>query len=231
MKNLLLSFSLLVLTAAVPLVLISPKNEYTILNTLNKGVFADVYNAKGLDGELYAVKYYKKSKDPAHEYETGITLDHPSIIKAIETWDHYLILEHAKGRHLCEVSRLTKQQAISISLQLIDAMKYAAFHQYSNTNLQEANVLLNENFLIKIVDLSFFVSFNDLDELVYSQLKHFNRLAELCVHIFDKVPLTREERIEKRLAIKRVVWEVIEDFEEKKEIRFEERLELLKEAL
>lgn len=258
MKNLLLTLSLVLLTAATPHIgenLPSPKTHYTVLRQLNEGTFSDIFEVKDLNEEIYALKAYKTTKnpnkssfsylfgDPKRECRVGKALNHPSIIQVIEHWDRYLILERAKGKSLCSFNKnsFTEAQAILVALQLIDAMKHAFCNQYSNINLHAGNVLINEDFSVKIVDLAFFISFQDLkkhfkidgsdSELNSIWLKHFNLLTELCVQIFDKVPLLREARIEKRLAIKQVVWDLIEDFEEKQEILFEDRFNLLSEVI
>lgn len=254
MKNLLLAISVILLTSATPQFgenLLSPKNQYTILSKLNEGAFSDIFEVKDLSEETYALKRYKSAKnphessfsyffgDPDREYKVGTTLNHPSIIQAIEQWDRNLILEYAKGKSLCTFNKnsLTQTQAVSVSLQLIDAVKHAFSNQYSNINLHAGNILINEDLSLKIVDLAFFVSFQDLkkhfnidgsvSELNFIWLKHFNLLSELCIQVFDKVPLSREERINKRLAIKQVVWDLMEDSEEKEEIQFVDRLNLL----
>jgi serine/threonine protein kinase len=258
MKNILLVVSLVLLSSATSHIgeaLSSPKTQYTVLSQLNEGAFSDIFEVKDLSEQIYALKSYKTTKnphkslfsyffgDPEREYKVGTTLNHPSIIQAIEQWDRYLILEHVKGRSLCTFNKssLTEAQAVSISLQLIDALKHAFCNQYCNINPQARNVLINEDFSVKIVDLAFFISFQDLKkhfkidgsdtELTYIWLKHFNLLTELCVQIFDKAPLLREDRIEKRLAIKQLIWDLVEDFEENQDVQFEDAFDLLSEKI
>lgn len=257
--HLLIACSILMLTAAAPYVgekLTSPKNQYTVLSKLKEGSFSEIFEVQDQMGQSHALKWYKNSKhadgpgffylfgDMNREFTIGTALDHPAIIKATDKHkDRYLILELAKGEPLCKLKKnsLTSPQAVYVSLQLIDALKYAFCHQYSNLNLQSENVLLNESLEVKIVDLAYFTSFSELKkhfkiegsdtELEFVFLKHFNLLTELCIQIFDKVPLDRNDRIDKRMAIKKVIWELIEDFEEKKKIQFEDQFDLLSEVI
>lgn len=255
MKNILFFFSLLLLTAATPQVgekLESSHEKYIIVSKLHNGTFSEIFKIQDLTGEEHVLKWYKPKESVGHssfahffgdwsrEYEVGTALNHPVIIKVRDVWDRCLILERAKGKKLCKfTNNLTSKQAVHISLQLIDAMKHAFCHQYSHINLNAGQVLINEDHEVKIVDLAYFISFEDLrkhykgSEIRLSNMwvKQVNQVANLCMQVFDKVPLSRLERIDMKLAIKKVVWELIEDSEEEQEIQFELRFDLLSEII
>ncbi len=253
MKKLLIAFSLLFLSSTAPQMgekLTSTKDQYTVLKRLNKGAYSEVFEVQGLNDESYALKWYKDVEalnltefhylfgDWEREFEVGTALDHPSIIKAVDVWDHYLILEKAKGRALCSLRErsLTVSQAIHISLQLVDAMKYAFCHQLCNLKLQARNIFIQEDFRIKIVDLAYFVSFDDLEkhyegttdtEPHVVMVQHFEHLTDLCVQVIDKSVFPREERIAKKLAVKKIAWEIIEEYTMDEWIDFSIKFDLL----
>lgn len=259
MKNLLLFLSLLIISATSPCfgeIEDPPKNHYTIVRKLHEGYFSEVYEVQDLEGQLHALKWYKGVNPSVasefcylfgnmnRELAIGEVLDHPSIIKATLGWEDHLILELARGRHLSRFKKnsLTLVEAVHISLQLIDAMKHAFYKEYINIKLQARNVLLDEGFSVKIVDLAFFVSFHELKNhydiessdnsgLNFVHLNHFDALTDLCVEILDKVPLERNDRIDKRLAIKNVIWDLIEVHVEDQDIQFESSFDLLSEII
>lgn len=252
MKKLLIAFSLLFLSTAAPQMgekLNSTKDQYTVLKRLNKGAYSEVFEVHGLNDEFYALKWYKDVEVPKlsefhylfgdwdREFEVGTALDHPSIIKAVDVWDHCLILENAKGRALCSLRErsLTVSQAIHISLQLVDAMKYAFNHQFCSIRLQPRNIFIQEDFKVKIVDLAYFVSFDDLEkhyegtdtEPHVVMVNHFEHLTDLCVQVFDKSVFPREERIAKKLVVKKIAWEIAEEYTMDEWIDFSIKFDLL----
>ena len=254
MKNLLFIFSLLLLTAATPQIgekLESLQNQYVIVNKLHNGRFAEIFKVQDLEGELHVLKWFKPEEITNHssfarffgdwnrEFEVGTSLNHPAIIKAQDKEDRYLILEHGKGKKLCKFNGLTCHQAVLISLQVIDAMKYAFSHQYCHINLSIDQILISEDFEVKIVDLAYLISFDDLKKhyegsearLSNMWVKQVSQVAGICMQVFDKVPLLRAERIDRKLAITKVVWELIEDFDEKKDIQFEFQFDLLSQVI
>lgn len=258
MKNLLLATCLVLLTSATIQIgdhLSSPKNQFTVSGCLKEGAFAEVFEVKDSNQEIYALKSYKSINpphkspfsyffgDPEREYQVGATLNHPSIVRAIEQWDSFLVLERAHGKPLCQFRKnsFQEEEAVFVCLQLIDAMKHAFCNRYSHINLQSQNVIISEDLQVKLVDLAYFVSFQDLKkhfkmegsdaELNAIWLKHFNGLADLCIEVFGLTPFSREARIEKKWAIKQVVFELIEDFEEKQDIHFEDRMDALRNVI
>lgn len=224
-----------------------------VLGKLHEGDHSEVFEVQDPTGNVQILKCYKEEKkssissfsylfgDWEREFEIGTALDHPSIVKVKARGGHCLVLEHAKGKPLCKFNKksLTQPQGLDISLQLIDAIQYAFCHQYSNTDVQLRNVLINEELKVKIIDLAYFISFDDLKKhyegsewkMLNAWVRHFNVLTDVCMQVFDKVDLTRDERIRIRLAIKQIAWNLVEDHEENKEISFESQFDLLRASI
>lgn len=142
--------------------------KYKLIKTLENGKFGVVKLAKHkLTGEKVAIKIVDKLqlnssglKDIWREAEVMKTLDHPNIIKVLETIDtentFYLVMEYASEGDLfrrLDFGRMEEKEAKEKFRQIVSAIRYC--HEEKNVihrDLKPENILFDSQNNIKIAD-------------------------------------------------------------------------------
>ncbi len=220
-KRTILSFSLFMSTLCMaqenaedesPLISIcSPTECYLIERELGQGALGKVYAVRDSNGRQLALKSYRKYDDldgawqllgdSKREFELGQVLNHPNIIKSYdwffdENETFYVLLEYVEGKTVFSTSRksITKEQAIHLSLQLVDALKYSYENEYLFLDLHTGNIMVSDYIETKVVDISSFFSFEEIMDLFAKQ----KGLKKKGIH--DDGNSIREEKFKKFMA-------------------------------
>lgn len=122
-------------------------------------------------GKRYVLKglHSQYREDPlyntciAKEFEIGISLDHPNIRRTvgfenIDGLGKRIVLEYIDGVTLADVlsaGNLTQEKAISIALQVSDALKYLHSKQICHRDIKPENILITyQGHTIKLIDFN-----------------------------------------------------------------------------
>lgn len=161
----------------------STLDNYRIVKKLGKGAYSDVVLAKDKDSEqYYALKIIKDEvlensssyKIFQNEIEVMQEISHPNIIQLVDFWDKgiltkqsgstkdnvvYLALELATGGELFDFIAQTGSFSEPVARyyfhQMIDAFEYLHTKGISHRDLKPDNILLDDEFNIKIADFGF----------------------------------------------------------------------------
>jgi serine/threonine protein kinase len=161
----------------------SPTKSYTLVRELGAGAFGKVFEVTTTSGENFALKWYMPGgfsgwfgdhlADHNREFMLGQVLDHPHIIKSVESFAdkeedrpefNYTVLELVPGKTLSSCSRgfLELPEAILAAKQFISGVRHAFHQEFFHLDLHGNNVMLNQDQEVKIIDLSSFFSFEEI---------------------------------------------------------------------
>jgi serine/threonine-protein kinase len=146
-------------------------DKYEILDTLGQGGMNDAYKARDRgSGRLVVLKipFTSLIGDPAtysryqRELEIGKRLHHPNIQALLDEGRldggvaPYLVLEFVDGTLLREYLRqhapLPVDEAVTIAVQLADALEYCHEHGVVHRDLKPENILIEPDGTVKLVD-------------------------------------------------------------------------------
>jgi calcium-dependent protein kinase len=130
--------------------------HYTFKESLGAGAYGSVVRAThNATGAIRAVKQVMKSRVKDFlafktEFDLLRTLDHPNIVRVIETFETslkcYLVLECCEGGELFDYitarGTLTEAEAARIMRQLFSAVSFVHSHQICHRDLKPENCLL-----------------------------------------------------------------------------------------
>ena len=144
--------------------------KYVLDEQIGRGAMGLVYRGRDIGtGETVAIK----TLDPRlvndlpelierfkREGEALQQLNHPNIVKLLATAEqagkHYLVMAFVRGGDLAELlhkhGRLAQNQALTIALDLADALTRAHRLEILHRDLKPANVLIDENGLPRLSD-------------------------------------------------------------------------------
>ena len=166
----------------------SPTECYKVIKKLGQGAFGRVYAVEDSYGKLFALKCYKNTcpvncsmlADSKREFQIGQLLDHPNIIKSFDLFTPSvskkrvkmcLLLELIEGKALSKIKKgfLSREEAINAAIELVRALRYAfSSHGVMHLDLHEGNIMLDQNFNLKVIDLASFFTLDDL--IAYNKL-------------------------------------------------------------
>ena len=172
-------------------VICSPNDCYNVEKVLGQGAFGKVYQVTNSMGEKFALKSYLSNHsqnqtslmlaDAQREFSIGQKLDHPNILKSIETFadsedTHYVLFEFVDGVILHQINRneLSKSQSTDLAFQLTQAFKYAFQKGYLYIDLHGSNLMVTEELQTKMIDVSSFFTFEELKKLFHQTSKNLN---------------------------------------------------------
>ena len=142
--------------------------DYIYFNKkIGKGSFSRVYKGYkvGLPDKLYAIK--KMEYDPDNhrlkkEIEVMKNISHPNIVKLYDVIyqedSMYLILEYCKNGDLSKYLKnrpLKEEYAQKYLRQMVSALKYLISKNIIHRDLKPHNILVNDNYELKISDFGF----------------------------------------------------------------------------
>ena len=150
---------------------------------IGKGAFSNVYLYKDIiSQEKYAVKIMEKDfilknletlEIINKEIEIQSRINHPNIIRLYNIYENsntiYMIMEYLNNGNLFdfihkEKEKLDMNLSINISLEIALAIKYLHCRNITHCDLKSKNVLLDQNYHIKITDFRFSKMVNILFE-------------------------------------------------------------------
>jgi serine/threonine protein kinase len=134
---------------------------YTVERPLAEGGMARVFKATGPDGEAVALKLVRSelaAEDTfrrrfAREVRTAVRVDHPNVVPVLASGEHdgvpYMAQAFIRGGSLMErlerERRLELEVAVSICLEVADALGAVHQHGLIHRDLKPANILLDED--------------------------------------------------------------------------------------
>jgi eukaryotic-like serine/threonine-protein kinase len=143
---------------------------YELMGKLGSGAMADVYRARqlSLDREV-AIKVLPKrfTEDPAFvdrfyaEGRAAAKLNHPNIVQAIDVGNagdrHYFVMELVEGStvfdHLQKHGRYKEADALSIVIQIADALKHAHEKGFIHRDVKPKNIMITKSGIAKLADM------------------------------------------------------------------------------
>lgn len=159
----------------------SPTKSYTLVKELGSGALGKVFEVIATNNDNFALKWYMPNSyldwymdrlaDYKREFNLGQILDHPNIIKSVESFadneeSNYTVLEFVSGKMLssCPKNSLKLEESINAAKQFISGIRYAFNQEFLHLDLHGNNVMLNDNQQAKIIDLSSFFSFQEITD-------------------------------------------------------------------
>lgn len=189
-QSLLKIFTVLFLIGYIPPIsteeVCSPTDCYTIVQKLGEGFFSQVYEVENPRKEKFALKVYKYRPEEIsfgnwaatlaeleREYERGQELDHPNILKSVEYFRDedqtgYLVLEFVEGKRLGQIGRkeLNEEQMYQLINEFVGALEFAESEGFVHTDLHSANVMLDDENHIKVIDLASFFTTQEIMQVM-----------------------------------------------------------------
>ncbi|GAA0139560.1 non-receptor serine/threonine protein kinase [Lithospermum erythrorhizon] len=145
-------------------------DEFERLNKINEGTYGVVYRARDKKtGEIVALKKVKMEKEregfpltALREINILLSFDHPSIVDVKEVVvgssldDIFMVMEYMehdlKGFLQTREQPFSQSEVKSLMLQLLKGTKYLHDNWVLHRDLKTSNLLLNNNFELKICD-------------------------------------------------------------------------------
>jgi serine/threonine-protein kinase len=139
---------------------------YQILEILHRGP-QPLYRAKAKDGREVAVKAIPVAGLPAEtrerflrEAETAKTLDHPNLVRVLDTGEADGMLFQAMdllvgsdlGKVMAEGRKFTWEDKLSIMEQVCDGLQYAHEHKLVHRDIKPANLFLEDSGRVRVLD-------------------------------------------------------------------------------
>lgn len=143
-------------------------NRYRLLSVISSGGMASIFQAKDTDtGETVAIKvpHMRLEADPAcfarfqREAEIGKRLQHPNILRFIETPDQqrpYIVMEYVDGRPLgallTEGEPFPIEEAVKIASSVCEALSYLHEREIIHRDLKPHNIMIGEDGSLRLID-------------------------------------------------------------------------------
>ena len=146
-----------------------PKNvgRFQVIKLLGKGGHGAVYFAHDPQLQrpvaLKTVRVDRQSPQALQaliaEARTVSSLQHPNIVTVYDLvqdeGQQYMVLEYVEGQTLAQMLKgrpLEKQQALQITLQILDGLAYAHARQILHCDIKPANIMIDANATARIMD-------------------------------------------------------------------------------
>jgi len=159
--------------------------EFELIRCIGKGGFACVYQARHLKtGKEFAIKTIDKvlmnksqmKERVQNEIIIQARLDHPSILVLHEAFEDknfvYLVLELCRNgelrSYLKSTGKLVDKEARSFMKQIVEGVIYLHKQGIMHRDLKLANLLLDDNFNVKIADFGLATALKDPREQHYT---------------------------------------------------------------
>ena len=148
---------------------VSRIGPYVLIAKLGEGGMGAVYQARDArTGDLVALKILPRSRarDQSflarfeQESRAVFELDHPNVVRAVGMGEadgyHYLAMEYVDGRDVYDIleekGRIPELDAVSIVIQIAQALEHAAEEQVVHRDVKPGNILVDHQGLAKLTD-------------------------------------------------------------------------------
>lgn len=186
-------------------------------DTLGSGISASVYRARDSSGDICAVKvfYYDDAKNPQsiQNYEQELQayrmLDHHNIVKMLSTNADtlevhgsrelriaYIALELVSGGSLqeyVELGAFSERICRTLFKSILKAVNHVHMQGLAHRDLKLDNILLDEEFTVKLADFGFTIPVNEAGRMnscqgsehyMAPELFHLTAYSGVCVDMF-----------------------------------------------
>ena len=155
-------------------------SRYDVKMLIGDGGMANVYLAYDrTEKQHVAIKMlrYELSKDETfikrfkRESSQVLPLNHPNIVKINDIGDYqqqpFIVMEYVNGKtlkdYLRENGSVSSELAIQIMKQIVSGMRYAHENNIIHRDLKTQNIMITEDYVVKIMDFGIALSSNEAD--------------------------------------------------------------------
>lgn len=133
------------------------QHGYEYKRFLGKGSFSSVFLCRSSKYQQdFAVKMTVKHKITELEYNTMVSLNHSNIIKLYDAFEdekaQYLVMEYCPNGTLRQKGKLSYDQFIRYSKQILEALSYCHSKNVAHRDIKPDNIFLNEYDQVKLAD-------------------------------------------------------------------------------
>ena len=133
------------------------KYGYEYKKSLGEGGFGSVFLCHSRKfNQHFAVKRAVKHRLTKNEFDTLVSLNHPNIIKIYDAFEdehaQYLFMEYCKNGTILSKGKLTHDQFLYYSKQILDAIAYCHSNKIAHRDIKPENILLDQYENVKLAD-------------------------------------------------------------------------------
>lgn len=133
------------------------EHGYEYQRTIGAGGFSTVYLCYSIKyDQEFAVKCTRKEGTTRYEFDTLITLNHPNIIRIYDAFEdensQYFVMEYCSNGTILQKGKLTYEQFVYYSRQIIDALQYCHSKKIAHRDIKPENILIDGYNNVKLAD-------------------------------------------------------------------------------
>lgn len=142
---------------------------YEFIKLIGEGGFSKVYLCHSNKYQQdFAIKQAKKDKITEYEFNMLVSLNHPNIIRLYDVFEdedsQYLVMEYCPNGTILQKGKLTYEEFIYYSKQVLDALKYCHSKKIAHRDIKPENILIDKYNNIKLADFGIARNFGDNDK-------------------------------------------------------------------
>lgn len=133
------------------------EHGYEFKRIIGQGGFSNVFLCHSLKyNQDFAIKQARKEKITKHEFDTLVSLNHPNIIRLYDVFEddnsQYLVMEYCQNGTILQKGKLTYEQFIYYSKQILDALEYCHSKKIAHRDIKPENILIDNYNNVKLAD-------------------------------------------------------------------------------
>lgn len=150
------------------------KHGYEYIKFLGKGSYSSVSLCESKKyNQEFAIKRTMKEKISLQEYNTLVSLNHPSIISLYDSFEDnnsaYLVMDYCPNGTIRQKGILSYNQFINYAKQMLEGLAYCHSNNIAHRDIKPDNIFLDQYDHIKIGDFG-----------LSKQFDHNHKSAEKC---------------------------------------------------